>query len=235
MHQKLARREDDDHSFNRLADCRYHPRFLRSETGGILGKANEKRRTSIRCWSRRRPVALSLRAATAKPPCIDPATPTQTVTPTIDDPVYYRSLPSRVLQKFLDAVHDILSCSPLPSLSVGFLDHPNLIDCGQKRLRTGCVRPPHVAHNSKGTVCSMWTWDVTRRVSTPSKSRPNAGWRALRRRASQEIYAENATARFRLKRDTLSDRNLASAIIRRTVSTKSILRSMIILIERMKT
>ena len=133
--------ERDDYSLIRLADRRYHPQFLRSETGGILGKANEKRRTSIRCWSRHRPVALSLRAATTKPPCIDPATPTQTVTPTMDDPVYYRSLPSRVLQKFLDAMHDVLSRSPLPSLSVGFLDHPNLIDCGQKRLRTGCVRP----------------------------------------------------------------------------------------------
>ena len=96
------------------------------------------------------------------------------------------------------------------------------------------VRPPHVANSSKGTVCWMWTWDVTRRVSTPPKSRRNAGWWAFRRPASQEIYAENATALFRLKRGALSDRNLASAYIRRTVSTKSILRSMIILMGRMK-
>ena len=124
------------------------------------------------------------------------------------------------------------------SLSTPFsfsrLLRPNLIDCGQKRLRTGCVRPPHVANSSKGTVCWMWTWDVTRRVSTPPKSRRNAGWWAFRRPASQEIYAENATALFRLKRGALSDRNLASAYIRRTVSTKSILRSMIILMGRMK-
>lgn len=101
------------------------------------------------------------------------------------------------------------------------------------RMRPSAPRRKQLERD--GTVCSMWTWDVTRRVSTPPKSRRNAGWRALRRRVSQEIYAENATARFRLKRDALFDRNLASAYIRRTVLTKFIVRSMIVLTGRMET